>query len=245
MGQARRALLHWPPAWHTDTGDVRIVGRCLSMERWVRIHIAARLMVAAFGLFVMAVTTLEFWANGQGEMERVFWRVHHWIYQHELNWLEKALTYNKKPGELDLVLFLTGIVVFIGTKSFGSFLAGGIVLLGSGLIGNRFDITVSPNQVTLHRRWGRDLKLDRDKDNLQVRVVPPEEYYSKHSPSELQDRGFLTGRIHHPPAVVELVHCWRRYKVIMARREDEAEAIVVRCNEALVATHPTFSFPAL
>ncbi len=206
------------------------------------LHATARILVGFTAVLVMAVTTMEIWANGQGEIERFFWQIHNWVYQHELNWLERTLGYNKRGDEPDYILFVAGLVAFLGAKSFGSFLAGTVILFGSGLIGNRVDITISPSHLVVHRRWWRDLKLTRDVDSLQVRVVPPEEYYSQHSLSALQESGFLVNRITHPPAVVEIAHSYRRYKVIMARRADEAEAIVVRCNEALMATNPAFSF---
>lgn len=241
MWAERCSLRHWPRARQTRSGAVRISGRCLTMETWVWAHSAARKIVALFGVAAIVIATLELWADGSSAFERWLWRIHNQVYRHELNWLEQTLVYNKRRGEVDEPLLVIGLLAFAGAKLWGSLLSTVVVLpLLGPFLGKRFDITVTPDQLIVHRMFWFDLKLPRG-DALQVRAVPANEYFSRHAPEELQARGFLVRRITHPPAVVEIVHRLRRYKLLMTRRADEAEAIVVRCNEALMATNPTFA----
>lgn len=212
------------------------------MERWVRVHSASRKFVALLGVAAIVIATLELWADGSSAFERWLWRIHNQVYRHELNWLEQTLVYNKRRGEVDEPLLVIGIVALAGAKLWGSLLSAAVLipLLGP-FLGKRFDITVTHDHLIVHRMFWFDLKLPRGGGAIQVRAVTPKEYFSRHEPEELRARGFLLRRITHPPAVVEIVHRLRRYKLLMTRRADEAEAIVVRCNEALMATNPTFA----
>jgi hypothetical protein len=213
------------------------------MARWVYLHVACRLLCLLLGLTVLTLATFEVWSDGQGEMERLFWRLH-WFYWDELN-LERKLGYVQGRGEVAPVLFVVGLVLTIGAKRLGSLIADTLALFGSWFLGKGFRITVTSSHVIVHRWCWWDLKFERSGDSPKVRQASAEEYFSALAPKELEAKQFLTARITNPPAVVEIDHHLQRYKLLMTKREDVAEAIVARINAAMIETRPAGIFQAL
>ena len=241
MAQERRALHRWPRSRRLRSGAVHISGRCMTMERWVRVIRACRLAFLGAGAALVATGSLEYWADGTVEV--LVLALRDWLYRMDLIALERSVGFVKENQAADGFLICSGLVICVLAKKLGNLVGGSTLFLFGWLIGKRIEITVTATSLVVHRWWW-NLKLPRDVacgDDLQVRVVEADEYRSRFSPTELDACGFLSDRIVHPPAIVEVVHGLRRHKVLMPRHEDRAEAIVARCSEALTATRELFS----
>lgn len=212
-------------------------GRCMTMELWVGLTKLCRFVVVLFALVPLATGSLEWWADRKGgQTQRIAGEVRDWIYVHGLLSFERSIGYVKGYTEPDLVLLASALLIVGMRRPLGALLSGVLQVLFGWFLAKKIEITISAKRLVVHRWWW-NLKLSRERGaEVQVRCVKAEEYFSPCSPTELAARGFVFGALEQPPAVVEIVHGLRRHKLLMARHEDRAEAIVARCNEALAAT---------
>ena len=206
------------------------------MERWYALTIALRSVCWISGIATMVLATFEVWCDGRGEFERLVEHLHE-LYHDHCN-LERMVGWVQGRGEIAPVLFAAGLVLVGGSRRLGALLTNVLLVVGGWALGKRFRVSVTPRYMIVHRWWWRDLKFERIGDNPQVRLTSAEEYFSSLAPRELEMRKFLIRRITNPPAVVEIVNRLRRYKLLMARHEDVAEAIVVKITEAAMDTKP-------
>ena len=216
----------------------------MTMERWVFLTKLCRLVFVLLALVLLVTGSLEYWADMRTSAKRrIAIDVREWIYAHGLLSFQRWLGYVKGYEEPDHVMLACSVLVYAMRRSLGDLVSWALQIALGWLLAKKIEITISPQRLTVHRWWW-NLKLPRDLGSeVQVRCVDAEEYFSPYSPTELAAAGFLTGRLEQPPAVVEIVRGMRRYKLLMARHEDRAEAIVARCNEALMATEKLTEIP--
>jgi len=221
----------------------------MTAGRWVLLRRVSLWIVAAAAVLLLAAGTLGLWATAARsrpsapaaqqllEVVEMFRR-----------WLDSTML-SQLPGLAQVVAYdptapingflCVAAVILMALRYPGSMLVAGFGTLAlRPLVLRRFRIVIDRDRVKVRCGWTR-FSLPRDDNGpepVRFRVRPPEEYYSRFSRHEIQGRRLLKPLLDLPPGVLEVTGGFKRYRVLLARRADQAEAIAARCNEAMMRT---------
>ena len=247
----RRSYRNWPRAKTLRDGDVLLTGSCLTMDGWARAQWVGSVLILAASIFLLFVATLGLWgppAADATEGTALF----PWIRRvASIQWVMRDLLIDRYPEvgraigyrvptPIDWHMGGLGLVLFAG-RNVAARPAGFLVsLVLRPLFAKRIRIRITRDTVRIGGALtGRTMKRDDNgPEPVRFRVVSPEEYFADSDTHREQD-----GRLRHelgrvPPAIVEVTRGFERHKLVFARRADQAEAIVTRCNHALLQTQP-------
>ncbi|MEO1009603.1 MAG: hypothetical protein AAFX79_13655 [Planctomycetota bacterium] len=230
----------------------RVEGRCLTVGAWAAIQRISLIAVVALGLAAMGVATVGWWApkisrvaDGTfvyGIAGRAV-SVRLWLgdlLANEFAEFDRAIRYDP-TSPIDWHLGALSLALWIGCVPIARLAALLATILLRPIVVRRFRITIAQDRI----RVGRGLlraSIPRDDNGpvpVRFRVATADEYYSRFRRAEVQGHRLFHPLAEMPPAVVEISHGYRRRRVLFARRIDRAEAIVARCNEAMLRTTPT------
>lgn len=249
----RRAFRNWPRLRKKKDGYV-IQGQCMTVGGWEVCQALSLILVVIVALAILAASTVSVWGQIFPNIRGTVWatvadsiaslryRLAHRLFIVSPS-LGRALA--PIPGSpIDWHLAALGAVHLCAARPLARLLAALLpVVLGSVVV-KEFRITITPTHVKIARPlWS--LRLPRDDDGpepVRFRAVPPDEYYSRFRATEVRDHKLLQPLSELPPAIVEVTHGFKRYVILFARRADRADAIVSRCQEAMLRTRRTFPF---
>lgn len=229
-GRTRRTLHNWPRVVELNNGGMRIQGRCVSVRTWLAAQVGCRVLILLAGVAFLAAGSMGIWSDLFSLLDRLL-----------VAWLIRLRI---AAGLTDLGLLAAGFVLVAGARVLGSLVAAVMLTVGRGVAGKRIAITIDAERLSV-ARWCGPLSFEREDNGpnaVRVRVVGVDEYFARVSDHQAVG-SFWVPRMAHPPAIVEVSKGLKRFPVIIARRFDEAEAIVARLNEVLLDTRN--SMPAI
>jgi hypothetical protein len=224
----------------------------MTVEAWEVIQFVSTIVVVALALIMLAVATIAWWGPAVfGAAEGTFWfglanrvlALRWWLKEllvDEFPAIGRAIRYDH-TSRIDWHLGALSLVFLFGRVAVTRMLASITTALLRPLLVRRFRITITCDRVKLGGRL-TGVALPRDDNGpepVRFRIASPEEYYSRFREAEIQGRRLFQPLAEMPPAIVEITHGYRRRKILFARRTDQAEAVVARCNEAMLRTTRT------
>lgn len=245
----RRAWRNWPRLRRRRRGRLHIACRVMTVGRWLLLRRVVTTAVRVLGFVMLASSVMGAWAP----MVADFARGTPWIALLEVfAWTQDTMRYvfterwprlghliwHHQSNGYDLHLGVLSVVVLKCRYIIGGLISTGLCLLLRPIFVKKLRVTISPDRV---RVGGFPLgwTITRDDNGIapiRFRVVSADEYHSRFRPKEIKENRLLKPLQEMPPAVVEIVHGFQRRKLLYVRRADQAEAIVARCNEAMLRT---------
>lgn len=247
----RRSYRNWPRAKQLKCGGVILRGSCPTMAGWVRSKRIALVLIGAAVVFCLVVSMLGIWgppfADATEGTALFPWvkRVAsvHWFMRDLLvdryPEIGRAIGY-RVPTPIDWHMGGLGLILYAARHSL-SIATGKLIMIAlRPLFSKRFRVQITKDSVRVGGMvFGRTMKRDDNGlEPVRFRVVSPEEYFADSDMHQQQDGRLRHEMGHVPPAVVEITRGFERQMLVFARRADQAEAIVARCNHALLQTQP-------
>lgn len=249
----RRSFRNWPRLRRCADGYL-VRGRCMTVGTWEACQVLALIIVVAAGMALLMASTVGLWSQALPSPAGTVWR----SVADTIVSLRTRLTQSlfaaspalgralsPTPGSpMDWPLAWLGAVLLFASRPLARMLAAILPVMLRPLLVKAFRIRITATHIRIGGPlWG--VRLPRDDDGpepVRFRVVSPDEYYSRFRSAETSGRKLLHPLAVLPPAVVEVTHGFKRYVVLFPRRADRADAIVSRCQEAMLRTRRTFPF---
>lgn len=238
----RRSYRNWPRVREREDG-LQIAGSCLTAAGWAGARRTARASVVWAGMFLIAVSTLALWGPGLAEATEGT-RVFPWIGRiASIQWAVRDLLVDRYPEigrsigyrvptPIDWHMGGLGFLLVVAREPLSVVGTKLVAFLLRPLFTKRFRVYVTPGYVRIGGRvLGRSYSRGAiGLDLIKFRSVGPEEYFADAGSAEDEPPRRV------PAAVVEMIYGFDRHRIVFARRADQAEAIVRRCNAALLQT---------
>ena len=239
----------WPRVRSIDGGGYYIQCYCLTVRMWGILQRIGVALIGFAGCALLAASTISLWGAVVFDAAEgtVWYRIANMILA--IRWRMKALLVDQFPaaGEflsydpksiVDWHLGAVALVLIVGVHPLASVLTKALALVFRPLVMRRISITITKDYVRVRGRlFATTLRRN---DGIRFRKVSAESYHSAFSVSALKERPLLAPLVRRPAALVELVCAMRKKRIIFARYGEQAEAIVVACNEALIRTDQPF-----
>lgn len=252
----RRSFHNWPKVKAHGADGYRITGYCPTVLGSRALRRLSFIALTVIGVVLLASATMGVWAPAAFEategtsgflaLKRL--ASVQWFFRDLLTerfpTIGKAIGYGGRT-DIDWYMAVLAVICLGGRRLWAKLLSDTLGLVLTPVTAKRIRITITPDRVRLGG-WifGKTLKRDDNGPNpIRFRVAGAEEYFAQITKQDGDPRNPRQPLSSVPPAVVELVHGLRRYKVVFAHREDRAEAIVARCQEVMRQTQPLIDHP--
>lgn len=247
----RRPYRNWPRVKTVRGGGVLITGTCPTWSGWSFILRAGSMLVVASCVFLVAVATLGLWGPPAADITEGT-SFFPWIRRvASVQWLLRDLLVDRYPdlgraigyrvpSPIDWHLGGLGLLLYAGRGPASHVVARLLALMAGPLCSKRIRVLITRDRVRFGGPlFGRTLRRDDNgTEPVRFRIVSAEEYFASTGGRDPQRGGAASEQGPVPPAIVEVTRGYRRYKLVFARRADQAEAIVDRCRHALLQTQP-------
>ncbi len=252
----RRPYHNWPKVREHGADGYSVQGYCPTAAGFRMHRRLGFIAITGVGLILLASATMGVWGPAafdategtQGFVALKRLASVQWCFRDLLTerypGVGRSIGYGHRTG-IDWHLGVLAVVCLGGRRILTDLLADCLGFITRPLTAKRVRIIITPDHVRLGGRlFGKTLERDDDGPNpIRFRLVSAEAYYLPSDQDDLAGTAQARPARAAPPAVVEVTHGYRRHKLVIARREDQAEAVVDRCNEVMKQTERQIDAP--